>query len=262
MSYQEKPNYGGEDLTPITDPAEQKKQIDAMRDRVAALAGKAEALKAAGLFPCPFCGGPAKLHELVQMVGRPKEWTVCCQNCTTCFPTSRLKPDAAIDAWNRRPALVGPGKGDEGGGRDAFYEGFRAAVDRGDKETRNGWLDAWNESRLKKGEPTLCGCGRKLGDGSLLSATARESAHGRYHTAEARVCYFCATQVINRLVMTDSLRLLLLGGEAEPPATPASPRAEQSFQGHTDFQRQQFRKAEPKGYTDVTGRAQDTQEGR
>jgi hypothetical protein len=37
--------------------------------------------------------------------------------------------------------------------RDAFYEGFSMAVNRHVKgiETRNGWLDAWNESKSKAG---------------------------------------------------------------------------------------------------------------
>jgi len=60
------------------------------------------------LKPCPFCGGPAKLYELVQIEGSPKEWSVCCQNCTICFPTSRRKPEAAITAWNHRPAPKAP----------------------------------------------------------------------------------------------------------------------------------------------------------
>jgi hypothetical protein len=40
--------------------------------------------------------------------------------------------------------------------RDTFYEGFSMAVNRHVKgiETRNGWLDAWNESKAKKSAET------------------------------------------------------------------------------------------------------------
>lgn len=51
---------------------------------------------------CPFCGGPAKIMELVQIVGKPKEYSVACQNCSLSYPIAKLSEKFAAAGWNTR----------------------------------------------------------------------------------------------------------------------------------------------------------------
>jgi hypothetical protein len=52
------------------------------------------------LLPCPHCGAPAELHECDW--SEPPTWSVYCVGTTCSFTHGNA--EAAIAAWNRRPA--------------------------------------------------------------------------------------------------------------------------------------------------------------